>query len=142
VGQDLADNQIVEEHPQCREVLLDRSGGELCRELLDVGGDEEGLELAERKASRLTPAEKPSDGPGVGAPGVGVADLGGEELDKSPPGALAGPVDDGGEVEDGAGDSWRVAGPADEGGGGAGFGFHGGGVYRLSFASHNVFHAT
>jgi hypothetical protein len=34
----LADDQVVEEHPQRGDVLLDRGGGELRRELLDVGG--------------------------------------------------------------------------------------------------------
>jgi hypothetical protein len=44
MGEDLADDQIVEEHPEGGEVLLDRGGGELTGELLNIGGDEEGLE--------------------------------------------------------------------------------------------------
>jgi hypothetical protein len=45
VGENLADDQIVEEHPEGGQMLLDEGDGELGRELLDVGGDEEGLEL-------------------------------------------------------------------------------------------------
>ena len=98
-------------------MLLDRGGGQLAGELLDVGGDEEGLELSEREASPLAPAEEAAGRLDVGLPGVGVADLGGEELDEPSTRPLAGLVDDGGEVEGGAGEAQRSARPADESGG-------------------------
>ena len=36
VGEDLADDQVVEEHPESGQVLLDGGDGELGRELLDL----------------------------------------------------------------------------------------------------------
>jgi hypothetical protein len=39
-------------------VLLDRSDGERRRELLDVGGDEEGVERLERDTADLAPGEE------------------------------------------------------------------------------------
>ena len=47
-GQDLADDEPVEEHPQRREVLFDSSPARAPgRELLDVGRDHHGLDLVE-----------------------------------------------------------------------------------------------
>ncbi len=69
------------------------------RELLDVSGEEERLELAERETAELTPGEEAAYGRAVGLPGMRVADLGGEELDEPPAGPLAGLLNDGWEPE-------------------------------------------
>lgn len=75
-------------------MLLDGGGGEFGRDLLDVAGEEERLELAEREAALLEPGEKAADGDAVGPSSMRVADLGGEELDESAPSPLPGLVDD------------------------------------------------
>jgi hypothetical protein len=98
VGEDLADDEVVEEHAQRRQVLLDGGDGERRRDLLDVGGEEERLELVKREPPDLAPGEEAAYGRTVGPAGVGVADLGGEELDEPPPCPLAGLLDDRGEV--------------------------------------------
>ena len=62
--------------------------------LLDVRGDDDGLDLAELEdAARLAPAEELAHGVGVGGPGVLVADICGKELDEAPAGALTGAGD-------------------------------------------------
>ena len=48
-GQDLADDEPVEEHPQRREVLLDGRGRARPGELLDVGRDHHRLDLVESR---------------------------------------------------------------------------------------------
>ena len=64
-------------------MLLDRGGGEPGLELLDVGGDGDGLDGSGGVSPRSSaPAEELGDGLGVGGPGVGVGDVGGEELDE------------------------------------------------------------
>ena len=53
-------------------------------EVLDVGGDVHRLEAPElAQAPHLAPAEKLGNRLGVGGPGVAVADVGGEELEKT-----------------------------------------------------------
>ena len=88
VGEDLADDEPVEEHPQRREVLLDGRGRARGRELLDVRRDHHGLHLVEGEASALAPLRESADGREVGVSGVRVADMGGEELPEAPLGAL------------------------------------------------------
>ena len=61
-------------------MLLDAWGGERSGELLDVGGDHHGLDLVEDEAPLLAPGGEASRGGEVGEPGVGVSDMGGEEL--------------------------------------------------------------
>jgi hypothetical protein len=73
---------------------LTEGGGELAAELLDVGGDDDGLQLLQGDAAGVAPGEKPPHGVAVGAAGVGVADLGREVLDEAAGGPLAGPGDD------------------------------------------------
>ena len=82
-GEDLADDEPVEEHAQRRQVLLDARGGERSGELLDVGGDHHGLDLVEGEAPLLAPGGEAPRGGEVGKPGVGVSDMGGEELPES-----------------------------------------------------------
>ena len=79
-GEDLADDEPVEEHAQRGQVLLDARSGKRARELLDVGGDHHGLHLVEREATTLAPVGEAPDGSEVGEPGIGIADMGGEEL--------------------------------------------------------------
>ena len=53
-------------------------------ELLDVGSDVHGLEEPELgEPPRLAPAEEVGNRPGVGGPGVAVADVGGEKFEKT-----------------------------------------------------------
>ena len=89
-GQDLADDEPVEEHPERREVLLDARRRERGRELLDVGRDDHRLDLVESEASALAPLGEASDGREVREAGVPVPDVGGEELPEAPLGALGG----------------------------------------------------
>ena len=54
-------------------------------QLLDVGGDMHGLEEPELgQPPALAPAEEVRNGQSIGWPGVAVADVGGEELEKTP----------------------------------------------------------
>ena len=89
-GQDLADDEPVEEHPERREVLLDARRRERGRELLDVGRDDHRLDLAEGEASALAPLGEPAHGREVREAGVPVPDVGGEELPEAPLRVLGG----------------------------------------------------
>ena len=89
-GQDLADDEPVEEHPQRGEVLLDARRREYPGELLDVGRDDHRLDLVEGEASALAPFGEAAHGREVGEAGVGVPDVGGEELPEAPLGAHGG----------------------------------------------------
>ena len=83
-GQDLADDEPVEEHPERREMLLDARGRERPGKLLDVGRDHHRLDLVEGEAPVLTPLSEAPDGCEVGEAGVRVPDVGGEELPEAP----------------------------------------------------------
>jgi hypothetical protein len=88
---DLADHEPVEQHAHRRQVLLDRGRRVGLAQVLDVGGDVDRLEAAElAEAADLAPAEKLGNSPGVGVPGIAVADVGGEELEKAAAGVIAG----------------------------------------------------
>ena len=64
-------------------------------ELLDIAGNMHRLDGAELvKAHSLAPAEEFSDSPGVGRPGIGIADIGGEEFQIPPARLLTGLSDD------------------------------------------------
>jgi hypothetical protein len=66
--------------------------------LLDVGSDDHGLDLREfENAALFAPAEEFRN-VGIRCPRVPVADIGDEELDEAPGGALAGPEDRGREL--------------------------------------------
>ena len=88
--QDLADDEPVEEHPQCGEVLLDARRRERAGELLDVGRDHHGLDLVEGEASTFAPFGEAAHGREVGEARVGVSDVGGEELPEAALGAHGG----------------------------------------------------
>jgi hypothetical protein len=92
VGSDhLADHQPVEQHADGRQVLLDRGCGVGFAQVLDVGCHMYRLDLLELvKASAFDPAEKIRDRSSVGLPGVAVADVGGEELEKAAASVRAG----------------------------------------------------
>jgi hypothetical protein len=53
-------------------VLLDRGRRELAAQLLDIGGDDERLQLLEPEASAVAPGEEPPRGAAIGAAGVGL----------------------------------------------------------------------
>ena len=61
-GEDLTDDEPVEEHPERREVLLDSRRRARGRELLDVGRDNHRLNLVEGEASELAPLGEAADG--------------------------------------------------------------------------------
>ena len=61
---------------------FDRRRGHPVLELFDPGGDVDGFDLAQMgDAVGLRPGGEAGRGPGVGAAGVRVPDMGGEELD-------------------------------------------------------------
>ena len=101
-------DQVVEQHPDGGEVLLDRRGLVSGAKLLDVGGDHDRLDHVEVELSLLAPVGEPADGEGVREAGVLVADVGREELDEALGGALAGVRDEAGQL--------REAGRTPEGG--------------------------
>ena len=77
----LVDHEPVEEHPQGGKLLLDRGRGEPCREFLNIGGDVDGPDLHERSDPvRGAPSPEAGDRLGIGFPGMGIAELGGEEF--------------------------------------------------------------
>ena len=115
-------DEPVEEHPQRGQVLLDARRRERSGELLDVGRDHHGLDLVERDAAAFAPRGETADRGEVGEAGVGVSDVGGEEL---PEAALG--VGGGGEER---GRRRARTGRRDRGGiEGEQVGEHGGGVY-------------
>ena len=89
-GEDLADDEPVEQHADCREVLLDgRPGGCAlfhCRiagvghlQRFDIRSDMEGLDIDEpADAVLLEPGEERAHGPVIGHAGVVVPDRGSE----------------------------------------------------------------
>ena len=89
-GEDLADDEPVEEHPERREVLLDARGRKRLGELLDVGRDDHRLDLVEGEASALAPLGEPAHGREVGEARVPVPDVGCEKLPEAPLGVLRG----------------------------------------------------
>ena len=72
-GQDLADDEPVEEHPDSGEMELDGGRRHPGLQFFDVGGDVDRLDLAQLGEAGCSP--------GVGFAGVRVTDMGGEELD-------------------------------------------------------------
>ncbi len=77
----------------CLAVGADRAQGQA----FDVAGDVERLDCADRLHSpALAPRQECGDGPGIGPPGVRVADVGGEELKKANLRPLAGGGDEDG----------------------------------------------
>ena len=91
---DLAGDQPVEEHADTGQVLLDRGRRPFRLQGLDVGGDMHRLHILQpAKTALLAPDEEGARRPGVGRPGVAVADIDGEELEEAPSGPLPRPRD-------------------------------------------------
>ena len=91
--QDLAHDQVVEQGPDGREVLLDGGQGIAVLHLVDIGSHGKGRDGPEGQVAGLAPREEA--GGRVGEAGIGVRDLGGEELDQAPlAGILAVRVDE------------------------------------------------
>jgi len=91
-GDHLTDDQVVKEHPDRGQVLLDRRRRAwMC---LDVGRYGDGLDLVERQAALFAPIKELHDRSAIGRTGVFVSDPRDEELDKLPLGVLAGVVND------------------------------------------------
>jgi len=87
-AEDAVDDQVVAEHANRGEVLLD--GGCRTRVLFDVGRDDHRLQLREGDTPLFAPGAESGDGGGVGAAGVLVADLDREEVDGLPRPSLSG----------------------------------------------------
>ncbi len=82
VGDDLADDQPVEEHTHSRQMLFDgRPGAALGFERLEPGGDMQRLDAGQLfQTMGGTPGRKAAHGAIVGAAGMVVGDLGNEEF--------------------------------------------------------------
>ena len=94
-GDDLADDQPVEQHADGGEVLLDRRLLEILAERLDIGGDVQRLDVGElADPVMVAPGEEPPAGMVIGRAGVLVADGGGEEFQEAARGVVAGVGDD------------------------------------------------
>src|SRR5512136_1966003 len=95
-------------------MLLDAGRGELALESLDVGADVDRLQRRQVvEVVARAPRRETLDRAEVGASGVGVADIGGEELDVALAGAGSGAGDQrrqagGGEWNDGGGWHWKT----------------------------------
>ena len=82
-GENLADDQPVEQHADRRQVLLDSRGSVTAAENLDIGRDVVRAHRRERRdVLGVEPGEKRAHRDGVGGAGVRVADVGGEEVEK------------------------------------------------------------
>ena len=89
--QDMAGDQPVKQNAQRRQVLLDGGRGQLALQVLNESSDVDRLHLGEpADAVILTPGRKAAGGIEVGAAGVGVVDLSGEELQHAPGGLWGG----------------------------------------------------
>ena len=81
---DLADDHVVEEHPDGSQVLLHARRVKGLPQLLYIGGDEHRLQLFQGNLVRLAPVEESAGGPGIRLTGVPIPDVCGEELDELP----------------------------------------------------------
>jgi|CXWL01.1.fsa_nt_gi hypothetical protein len=80
-GHDLADDKPVEKHADGSELEFDGRRCDPLLQLFDIGCDVYGLYVTEMiEASGLAPDGEVAGGLGVGFPGIGVADVGGEEF--------------------------------------------------------------
>ena len=90
-GQNLADDQPVEQHADCSEVQLYRRLGRGRLQHLYIGGDVNGLDIGElADLMLLDPGKEMARGPVIGHARVLVADRGGEEFEEAARGVLAG----------------------------------------------------
>ena len=95
-GYNLTDHQIVKEHTDGGQHLLDRRLGP--RMVFNIGGNNNRLDVFERHLVGLTPLEKLRHCPAVGRPGVFVSNVGSKEFDSAPGGIGAGFGDRAGQV--------------------------------------------
>ena len=80
--ENVARHQLVEQHPERRQVLLDGRRGELALQVLDEGGDVEGLDVGQTSdAVGVAPLGEASRRVQVRLAGVVVVDLRGEEFE-------------------------------------------------------------
>jgi hypothetical protein len=92
---DLADDEPIHEDADRGKVLLDRGLAEGGLEALDIGGDDDRPDLLEvGNAAFLAPAEEGDGVTVVGAAGVLIADVGGEELGEADEHVVAGGEDE------------------------------------------------
>jgi hypothetical protein len=84
----MADDEPIEKHADAGEVKFHGGCCEPVLQALNVCRDVHRLDIAQLpEALALAPVGEVRRGPGVGAPSIGIADVGGEELDE-PPGGL------------------------------------------------------
>jgi hypothetical protein len=123
----LADHEPIDQHANGGKLLLHARRRGLGLQRLYIGGDVVRPDSAQRQRTAVAPGEETRAAPRISAPGVGVADIGGEEFDVAPGGLVA-------ELGDERGDSicvgllGRKAGGRDDGGelvGGWVWGCHG-----------------
>ena len=89
--QDLAGDQPVKQNAKRRQVLLDGGRGQLALQVLNESSDVDRLHLGELSDAVIpAPGRKAAGGVEVGAAGVGVVDLSGEELQHAPGGLGSG----------------------------------------------------
>jgi hypothetical protein len=95
-GENLADDEPIEQHADRREVLLHRRLGGRRLQRLDVSRDVHGLNVGElADAMLLDPGEERAHGPVISHAGVFVADVGGKVFQKPSRGMIAGTGDRG-----------------------------------------------
>lgn len=93
-GEDLADDEVVKQHPYCGQVLLDGRLGIRGQHRLDIGRDVDWLDFIELgNAVDVEPGEERAAGPVIGHSGILVSDGRGEELEEAPRGVFAGADD-------------------------------------------------
>ena len=95
MGKNLTGDQPVEQHADGGELLLHVRGGMALCATLYICTDIEWPDRSEAAALCFTPVEERGARPGVGPPGIRVADIGGEEIDVAPGGLIAGVGDQG-----------------------------------------------
>jgi hypothetical protein len=76
-------------------MLFDRRLGRPAAQLLDIGGDRQGVDIMKFEAAVLAPVEELFHRARIGGARVAVTDAGGDEFDEAAAGALAAAADDG-----------------------------------------------
>ena len=95
VGRDhLTGHHPVEQHPYGGELLLDRRCRDLVLPLLYMGRNVMGPDRGERKASILTPRQKPITRSEISPARIGITDIGSKEFDIAPGGLITQVGDD------------------------------------------------
>jgi hypothetical protein len=84
--QHLPGNQIVKQHPQGSQMLLDGGFGVVLPQLLNISRNGDRGQLGQGQVVRVTPTRELRGGASVSNPRVVISDVGGEELDEAPNG--------------------------------------------------------